>query len=340
MPVCLSCGETVDDQSNVCPHCFGFVGPPASTESSDQPIAETTEIGSIDLDKSSAEAERTGEISLTKSPTAGEGHPHQRGDADEDDDELRLAPVDVQLPDAALSDRRPDEALGVSEVGELDERAAEEGRCPNCGEPRGAAADLCTACGYHYGLQRVLAADEEEELDGGLRRAVRRALNEDTDLVHVSILAHVTLGIILGVFAVQIPAARLLVAPLVIGYAIFRGVDAAQGGRYRQRLADMVWGGIYRAVRAAGRDPRRPAERLVCFTAENSSFGDADLLAVQDTLNDYDLIDLAGTRVTDAGASTLFAKPRIRYINLQRTQVTPQMVKRIQRNHVDAWIWS
>jgi hypothetical protein len=298
MPVCHSCGETVNDASDICPHCFGTVTAPAAPP---EVVAETY-------------------------------------DLDEEDDEFTLAPAEVEARD--VSDTLPDAATGTTEARNLDATAEAQGRCPNCDEEKGAALDLCTACGYHYGLQRILTAEDQDELDLGLRRMIRRALTDDTDLTHVSILAHVTILIIGGVFYVQMPVMRWVLVPLLVGYIVFRIVDGSAGGRFRRSLSDSIWYGFFKLIRFFGRDPRRPSRKLQMLVASDASYSDQDLRATEATLIDYDAVDLEGSSITDSGVIALFAKPRIRYINLRNTKVTESAIRRLQRNHIDAWIWS
>ena len=308
MPICHSCGETVNDESDICPHCFSKVTAPGVA-----PVdVNSIDVNSIDVNSI---------------------------DFEESDEELVLAPIDVDLPE--VSDRLPDAATGLADVEDLDETAEAEGCCPNCRETKGAAVDLCTACGYHYGLQRVLTAEDQDELDVGLRRMIRRALNDDTDLTHVSILAHVTLVLMAGIVYVKAPGTRWILIPLVVAYVVFRIVDLVARGRFRRQFGDYVWLTFLKFIRASGRDPRKPTQKLqILVVADGDSYTDQDLFSIESTLNKYDVVDLEGASITDAGTVALFAKPNIRYINLRNTKVSKVAIRRLQRNHIDAWIWS
>jgi RNA polymerase subunit RPABC4/transcription elongation factor Spt4 len=302
MPVCFSCGETVDDDSPICPHCFGNVAAPAQGT----PDVETAVV--LDDDESF-------------------------------DDEITLAPLEEDTRDHA--ETRPDATSGVSEPIELNKETAVAGRCPNCHGLLGTSADLCTLCGYHFGLKRTLTAEEEpDEQDLGLRRAMRRSLNDDASLVHVSILAHVTLVVIAGFFYIQFTILRWVLIPLFIGYVAFRVADLLGRGRYIRRAERFVWLRLLQLIRAIGwRDPRRPSKRLKVMQATGGSFDDEKMLAAEPKLAGFDAIDLNGSAISDDGLAALFGKPNLRYIVLLNTKISYESVIRLQRNHQDAWIW-
>jgi hypothetical protein len=142
------------------------------------------------------------------------------------------------------------------------------------------------------------------------------------------------------VFYVQMPILRWVLVPLLVGYIVFRIADVFAGGRFRRSFSDSIWLGFYKLIGFVGRDPRRPSRKLQMLVATDASYSDQDLRATEATLNDYDGVDLEGSSITDSGVIALFAKPRIRYINLRNTKVTQSAIRRLQRNHIDAWIWS
>lgn len=308
MPGCHSCGETVDDDSLICPHCFGNVVPPAS---------------------------KTPEVK-TPSPEV-ETAVVLNDDDDMLDDEITLAPLEVDARDQ--SDTRPDAAIGVSKPKRLNKEAEKEGRCPNCQGLRGSSTDLCTKCGYHFGLQRVLTKeDEQDEQDIGLRRIIRRSLTDDTGLLSVSILAHVVFVVIGGIFYVQAPILRWFLVLLFCGYVIYRVTDIFAGRRYMRALEHFIWVMILRLIRLVGwRDPRRPNKRLNVLHATN--FSDEEMKTAEPTLSEFDAIDLSGSAISDAALPALFGKPNLRYIVLLDTNLSDESINHLQRNHGNAWIW-
>jgi hypothetical protein len=313
MTVCYSCGETVTDNSNICPFCFGKVEAPATQASAP-----------IELSKAEVAASQRDQYDAAYD--------------DDDDDEITLAPAE---PIAITGEqRRPGKTDGTQAPTNFDPSAADNGLCPNCREVRGAAADLCTACGFHFGLGRVLASDEnEDEDDYGFPRLIRRALNDDTDLTTVSVIAHAVALVVGGIFYAQIPATRWVLVPVCLGYALFRVLDLIARGAYRQAFGNFLWLGVLQVMRATWRDPRSPGKKLRVLIANRDSYGDRDLIADSVSLNAYDAIDLENASITDAGLVALFAKPNLRFIVLRGTKVSPTAARRLQRNRPNAWIW-
>ena len=67
-------------------------------------------------------------------------------------------------------------------------------------------------------------------------------------------------------------------------------------------------------------------------------FGDAELAAVEG-LKNCQVLDLEGTRVTDATIQMLYGHKHLRCLVLKGTNTTHEAVFRFQQSHPRLWIW-
>ncbi len=81
---------------------------------------------------------------------------------------------------------------------------------------------------------------------------------------------------------------------------------------------------------------RIPQSRILDH--RHQAFGDADMLKAAD-LNQYQMIDLEGSEITDEGLMHLYNMRGIRFLVVRETAVSEEAVQDLQQTIPRAWIW-
>ena len=209
--------------------------------------------------------------------------------------------------------------------------------------------DLCNVCGYHLILKKVIDMDgiHRPDRSTGFDRVVKKHLDDSestTDMLlwaklggifFVALICFVCLGawgLLIGVF-------------LVIGYFIYqarlrvKAEDNLEAQIETDPLAAITWSGMLTLQRLVGwRSLEPPFAPLRVLTLRDGAFGNDELAQVED-LDQYEVLDLEGTGITDAGLGRLKAQKQLRFLVVKNAAVTAVGVQRLQQSIPTAWIW-
>ena len=134
-----------------------------------------------------------------------------------------------------------------------------------------------------------------------------------------------------------------IVGPMVafFGFALFTGLRYWSAARKNPRtriplLGKVTWTIILYLVRTMKFSKVSP-EKFLNKNAEEE-FGNQDLAAMKN-LDQFRVIDLEGTNVTDDGLLFLYDCRGIKYLVLRNTDVSPDSVHDLQQTIPKTWIW-
>jgi type IV secretory pathway VirB3-like protein len=253
-----------------------------------------------------------------------------------DDDPYRLAD-ETQLPARSW----PTHTAAVEHAAvqpEAKEQAGGETTCPACGAKIIAGEFECRACRYDMQLGRrveIFSGDEHYADAVGFERYLLKRLHQAENLTGVMIWFHVFSVFMVGVIYLVVRE-WWIVIPIVVLYAAYHLL--AHANRYFYRGKSFIWwlflrfGRIIRWRRLAGFKKRN------IFTTHDPSFNDERLGAKGD-MDEFHVIDIQGTSVSDEGLQYLDQMPFLEILILKNTKVTGAGVANLQSTNPDACIW-
>lgn len=218
------------------------------------------------------------------------------------------------------------------------EEAGDETECPACGVKIAAGEFECRACRYDMQLGRrveVFSGDEHYADAVGFERYLLKRLHQAENLNGVMIWFHVFFAFVLGIICL-VARQWWIAIPIVVLYAAYHLL--AHGNRYFYRGKSFIWwlflrtGRIIRWRRLGGFKKRNT------WIIHDPSFTDARLAAKTD-LEEFHVIDIEGTGVTDEGLQNLEQMPFLEILILKKTNVTAGGVANLQSTNPDACIW-
>jgi hypothetical protein len=208
--------------------------------------------------------------------------------------------------------------------------------------------DLCDACGYHRILKKVLDTSgvRPQEDATGFERIFRGQVHESESPENALFWASVVAGLLLVFFCSMCLGiwGFLFGIFCVLGYVAICLATREQrqksgGGVNQDPISIFLWSVLLIIQRAAGwRLPKWPFPKTRVLTLHDPTFDDRDLSEL-DGLEGFEVLDLEGTQITDAGLLHLADLKKLRFVVLRKTRVTPGGVGRLQRALRRAWIW-
>lgn len=234
--------------------------------------------------------------------------------------------------------------------------------CPKCNTQLPPGMLLCEECGYHTGLKQQFPALAKRSVDTGeppptgLDQWVsRQVVGGGPSPKHAMrwVLAGAALFAGLGALTVTgilflmmgawaiclVVPAGMLFAAAVIGFFFYQKKNAAAAEKGRKGVEQAIWSSMLVVLRAIGwRSIAPPFSQFRMLDVRNTAFGDADLTSLKNP-QEYEVLDLEGTRVTDAALPYMAAMPKLKFLSVRRTGVTEQGAWNLQRAKTDLWLW-
>jgi hypothetical protein len=258
-----------------------------------------------------------------------------------DDDEFRLEdPIEKPAPALPAVEAQPSVAPAPPELKPApapEEPAEEKAPCPGCGRPLSVQSVICTSCGYHKGLHRrvddFVETEEEEPPKPGFERWLRRHLVEGDDPEALR-----SLLIVAGLFLVACGACLFVVVGHLI-WILVAVVGLAAAGAWLGWWRIDPWRWLLLANRAIQwRHPSSPTTPRTVLDLRDMPITDKELTELKN-LEDFEVLDLEGTAVSDQGLPALYDYKNLRCIVLCETQTTEQGAARLQQALPKASIW-
>ncbi|MCH7724981.1 MAG: zinc ribbon domain-containing protein [Planctomycetes bacterium] len=225
--------------------------------------------------------------------------------------------------------------------------------CAKCGSAMNAGDKLCAQCGYHLELGRKITTTDRGagEKSEGAKRWLDNALAEGESAKSLFIIAAILASLVLfslifamingmGVWVL------LVIVPLLVILGFFAGIVVA-AHRSRKGMAtgeppecqSFPWHCMLTIIRLFGwREPRWPFRKRKVLKIEDAEFSDDDLMNAKN-LEDCQVLDLQGTKVSDRGIPYLTGLPELQFVILKKTQVTGAGAQLLQHASPAMWIW-
>ncbi len=209
--------------------------------------------------------------------------------------------------------------------------------------------DLCTACGYHLILKKVIDMEGIERPDSstGFERVVKKHLDEAESTAGMLLWAKMggLFFLVLVCFVCLGGWGLLIGLVVVVAYLIYRAQlrikaeDNPDAQIEPDPVAAILWSAMLAVQRMIGwRGLEPPFGKLRVLTRRDAAFGN-DELGQLEHLKKYQVLDLEGAGITDAGLSHLKGRKKLRFLVVRKTAVTAAAVQRLQQSIPSAWIW-
>jgi len=212
--------------------------------------------------------------------------------------------------------------------------------CEKCGASLSAGQEHCHSCYYHSGLKRVVDTRDESEQDGsgqtfGFRNYLQEKLSKGQSPESVFYLLDFFFCLLLLAITLWF-SLRIYFALLPIGlYVTYRVIVQAAG--HANRGASLLWLIVLFFGRGLEWKTFGGTPRIAC-TRRGAAFDDSDLAGLGN-LSELQVLDLAGTAVTDAGLIVLHQQASLAFIVLRKTSVTKEGVWKLQQTIPATCIW-
>jgi DNA-directed RNA polymerase subunit RPC12/RpoP len=252
-------------------------------------------------------------------------------------------------PPKAVPPAKPTHVGSPVESDDFDDREDLPFGCPKCNAEMEPDDDLCTACGYHLILKKVIDMEgiHRPDTSTGFDRVVKKHLDESESTAGMLLWAKFGgLFVLVLICFVCLGAWGLLIGlAVVIGYFIYRArlrikaEDNPDAQVEPDPLAAIMWSAMLTVQRMIGwRALESPFGSLRVLTLRDASFTNDDLGQVED-LKQFEVLDLESTGITDGGLSHLKGRKKLRFLVVKNTAVTAAGVERLQQSVPAAWIW-
>ena len=241
----------------------------------------------------------------------------------------QLSPLEDQLPSSspsAASDR-----LGP---------ASPAAKCVKCGASLPPGQEHCRQCFYHSGLNRIIdTRDDLEEgsraVAFGFRKYLQGKLSRGQSPESVFYLFDFFFCLVLLAFAVWLSIPIYIGLVLVGVHVTYRAFVVTTGSTHRG--ASILWLTFLFFGRSLEWKTLGGTSRLAC-TRRGAAFEDSHLGALEN-LDQLQVLDLAGTGVTDAGLALLEHHGHLEFLILRKTSVSSEAVWELQQTIPGTCIW-
>ena len=228
-------------------------------------------------------------------------------------------------------------------------------RCSKCGNI--SKSGKCTVCHHvEQSFKRRKQPDDVKIQLVGFQRWFCRTVNEGvsikflemgfniglgllaagTTLLSILSICGVGFGIVAGIVLLLLTiCASLLYISMIIKGRQFTRDPGARLAWYQKPFWYAILA-MARAMNWQNYDSKLKDRRIT--KVRDKMFGDAELAAVEG-LKNCEVLDLEGTRVTDATIQMLYGHKHLRCLVLKGTNTTHEAVFRFQQSHPRLWIW-
>lgn len=263
----------------------------------------------------------------------------QPDSADQPDSGLELDWL--TMPEMAVAPRLAATALPISPAPARLPAAAvpRDAACPKCAAPLRGGAKLCTACGFHQGLNQQfdVIAEQNSASEPSRKGWLAEQLGEGETpeglalavACIVPLVALIFMGLLYGLFGpwafLGVGLAMVALIPVLAMVAGWRLGPASMYLYYcRLRRWRTIW---------------QPGKQRNVLDLRHSLTSDADLRSLKEKWQ-IEVLDLENTQVTDAGIEPLARLESLRFLVLRRTKVSAEGLARLRQLMPKTRIWS
>lgn len=256
----------------------------------------------------------------------------------EEDDSLQLAD-ELDLSVSGRATYQADDG-GEADAEADTETDNEQTECPACGVMIAAGEFECRSCRFNLQVgRRVEDFSGEEHFSGtvGFERYILKRMHHTESLASVVVWFHVGFAFLLGIVCLVLRQWWIqILIPVTVLYIAYHSLS--HSNRFFYRGKSFIWWLFLRTGRLLRWRRFSGMKKRMSWKSHDPSFSDERLAAKED-LSEFNVIDLQGTGITDAGLKPFEYLPVLEFLILKKTNVTRRGVAELQLTIPDTCIW-